>query len=248
MRTKVTRKSFSPAIVSLAARAKEHIRERYSLRPGNNVDLICEKLAGLDSERIVYAECGVFQGNTLFAVASFLENAGSKKLLYGFDSFEGFPQFEVDRRDHPSFFSELLKRGLISKEHYEKAAARTKNFSDTSHLHREYFVDVGNVFDIAADFENVRLVKGIFSETLCSLSEPVGVLFLDCDLYRSYKECLDTLYEQVVRGGAIIFDEYYSLKYPGARLAVYEFFKDKDGQFEVYLTEEGFERWCFVKP
>jgi hypothetical protein len=55
------------------------------------------------------------------------------------------------------------------------------------------------------------------------------------------------LYNKVTIGGSIIFDEYYSHKYPGAKIAVDEFFEDKKGSFEKYTTPEGFERWCFVK-
>ena len=66
-------------------------------------------------------------------------------------------------------------------------------------------------------------------------------------LYKSYLTCLDNLYDNVISGGAVIFDEYYSHKYPGARVAVNEFFLDKKGHFEKYLTDEGHERWCFIK-
>ena len=61
------------------------------------------------------------------------------------------------------------------------------------------------------------------------------------------KSIVNKLYENVVIGGSIIFDEYYSHKYPGARIAVNEFFENKEGYFEKYITPEGFERWCFIK-
>ena len=66
-------------------------------------------------------------------------------------------------------------------------------------------------------------------------------------MYESYLECLNKLYENIVVGGSIIFDEYYSHKYPGARIAVNEFFENKEGYFEKYITPDGFERWCFIK-
>ena len=56
-------------------------------------------------------------------------------------------------------------------------------------------------------------------------------LFLDCDLYESYMLCLEKLYCKVKKGGAIIFDEYYSLKYPDARIAVNEYFEKKKWYF-----------------
>ena len=95
--------------------------------------------------------------------------------------------------------------------------------------------------------KNISLVKGAFSKTLSEFDNDIAVLFLDCDLYKSYVECLQTLYPLVISGGVIIFDEYYSLKYPGPRVAVDYFFHDKAGHFEWYNTSEGFERWCFIK-
>ena len=119
--------------------------------------------------------------------------------------------------------------------------------TDASALEKKYFLHVDNVFTIKNDFPNVTLVKGVFAKTLQEIKTPIVVLYLDCDLYKSYMDCLTTLYDQVVPGGVIIFDEYYSLKYPGARVAVNEFFNDKNGYFEMYKTEDTFERWCFVK-
>ena len=58
---------------------------------------------------------------------------------------------------------------------------------------------------------------------------------------------LNLLYKNVIKGGCVIFDEYYSYKYPGAKIAVDEFFVGKQGYFEKYVTSEGFERWCFIK-
>ena len=40
-------------------------------------------------------------------------------------------------------------------------------------------------------------------------------------------DVLNQLFNKVIKGGVIIFDEYYSLKYPGALMAVHDFFIDK---------------------
>ena len=90
-------------------------------------------------------------------------------------------------------------------------------------------------------------MKGKFKDKLINFNKKINILHIDCDLYDSYLECLNNLYKNLVGGGVVIFDEYYSHKYPGARLAVNEFFLDKKGFFEKYITPDGFERWCFVK-
>ena len=227
--------------------AKADSRKPYGLNPGNNVDLVCQKLYDLRNVAGAYVECGVFQGQTLFTVASFLRRLSSRRPLIGLDTFEGFPVSVIDERDHPGAFARLFQEGQISAEHYELARQRTKDFTDTGHLTREYFLDVQKVFEIAGEFDRVRLIKGDFRTTLVQVDEPIAVLFLDCDLYQSYVDCLEALYPQVVCGGVVVFDEYYSLKYPGARIAVNEVFADKRGVFEHFVTNEGFERWCFLK-
>lgn len=240
-------KDFSEYIQESVRIAKQKAREGYGLNPGNNINLICQKLIELEPTLSSYVECGVYQGNTFFSVAIFLEQKSIDCTLLGFDSFEGFPGKKIDQRDRPLFFNELLEKKLISNEHYQKALERTKNFCDESHLTKEYFLDIRRVFEIEKDFLNAHLIKGNFSETIQGVTQAIDVLFLDCDLYGSYWDCLNGLYQQVVSGGVIIFDEFYSLKYPGPRLAVNEFFKDKAGHFEKYITDEAFERWCFVK-
>jgi hypothetical protein len=58
---------------------------------------------------------------------------------------------------------------------------------------------------------------------------------------------LNIFYDKVISGGSIIFDEYYSYKYPGAIQAVIDFFKDKEDTLLKYRTQEGFERVMIIK-
>lgn len=232
-------------ILEYITKAKENTK-KYGLNAGNNVNLICEKLYTNPSLRGSYVECGVFQGNTLLTIAEFLRSIKQDRKIIGFDTFGGFPAV-LDYRDRPMFFTELLRQNLITQEHFEKARERTKNFTDESHLSTEYFMDVGSLFNLAADYKNIELVKGSFQDTLPKYKEDIALLFIDCDLYKSYLECLNNLYDQIVIGGIVVFDEYYSHKYPGARWAVEEFFADKHGHFEKQTTEDGFERVCFIK-
>ena len=54
----------------------------------------------------------------------------------------------------------------------------------------------------------------------------IALLHLDCDLYNSYKLCLERCWDYVNTGGVILFDEYHqnSLeKFPGSKLAIDEF-------------------------
>lgn len=216
---------------------------------GNYVNLLLEKALVTQNFAHTIVECGVFDGAALFTLAQFCKEQSIPVHIFGFDSFSGFPEDQASPHDDPNYFYALLEQQEISKEHFERARDRTQSFTDTSPLKKGYFMEIGSVFKLSEKYDNVTLVKGLFSETLPKFENEIAVLHIDCDLYKSYGEVLKNLYSHVVPGGVIIFDEYYSLKYPGARVAVNEFFKDKqnDGFFEVYETSEGFERWCFIK-
>lgn len=246
---KITKKEFSPGLLEKVDLIRKDMDRAYnfSLEHTTHVHLQCEKIASLTELPGTIVQCGVWKGASIFAAALFCEQEGIKKKIFGFDTFGGFPNKEIYAYDHPEYFKILLECESITPENYEKASFRTNKFTNLAHLTTEHFYDVGEVFGNARKFENIEFVQGLFADTLPKFKEPIAVLYLDCDLYQSYQECLVNLYGQVVEGGAVVFDEYYSLKYPGARVAVDAFFKDKKGHFEIYKTRGGFERWCFMK-
>ena len=72
-------------------------------------------------------------------------------------------------------------------------------------------------------------------------------IHLDVDIYSSYIECLDELYAKLVPGGVVVFDDYGSSKWPGAKKAVDEFFADKDAS-PGKSTERQDAAWYVRKP
>jgi len=214
----------------------------------NNSYLIFKKLLENKNNIGNYVECGVFMGGTLMSAVDFTKENNINFDFIGVDTFDGFPSVvEHNKNDLPQKFVDLYSDKLISKEHFKKAKIRTDNFSDITHLEPPYFKSDFNFLFNFCEKNNVSLIKGKFEDVLNSIKEDINILHIDCDLYDSYLECLNKLYKKIVSGGSIIFDEYYSHKYPGARIAVNEFFADKKGYFEKYITPDGFERWCFVK-
>ena len=242
-------KTFTKEHLDICSNIKQQAKEKFNLNPVNNICLILQKLKKLSNTEGHYVECGTFRGNTLIPTALYSLNAGffKNKKIIGIDTFEGFPIEEHNEKDLPSYFDVLYNSKLITKDHYDKAKVRTNNFKDLSHLESEYFLNVEEVFNNSSKFNNVSLLKGTFKEITPNFNDKIAILHLDGDLYESYLTCLNNLYDNVIKNDVIIFDEYYSHKYPGARVAVNEFFVDKKGYFEKYLTNEGHERWCFVK-
>jgi hypothetical protein len=96
---------------------------------------------------------------------------------------------------------------------------------------------------VSPDFvrDRVRLVRGFFDRTLSGFDGRIALLHLDCDLYESYITCLNALYDKVTPGGLILFDEYEDQTFPGAKVAIDEFFKDKPEKVVRY------ERYQYVK-
>ncbi len=205
-------------------------------------------------------EAGVFRGNSLIAIAMYLKELGSKKKVYGFDSFAGFPPV-YHPKDDISYYEKMASEGIIDEDHISavrknlkwKKALTPKNldkeisssgsFSDTSLELLRKKIEL-------ADLDNVVLIDGIFSETMKSSSgiDKIMALVVDCDLYQSYIDTFEFCWPLISQGGFIHLDEYYSLKFPGARLATDEFFQDKQVTLKMSESKPGdFERWYAIK-
>ena len=74
--------------------------------------------------------------------------------------------------------------------------------------------------------------KGPFSKTVKNFFDKkkynISSANLDCDLYEGYKICLPIAYENLSKSGFIHLDEYFSFKYPGAKIACDEFFAERN--------------------
>ena len=89
---------------------------------------------------------------------------------------------------------------------------------------------------------NVKLVEGFFDDSLRTFKpKKIFFLHLDVDLYSSYKTCLEYLWDQVIDGGVVVFDEYQDPKWPDAKVAIDEFFNKKGIKVELdKLTKRGY--------
>ena len=222
---------------------KDIVKQKYNMSPSNNILLLINELIELDDRDGVCLELGTYRGSTLLscAEASIIFNLKTK--LYGLDTFEGFPEnLSYHNYDHPNHFIELFNNGFISEKHFEYASRRTNNFTSLDHLKSEYFKDIDLIFEHIKQYDNVGLIKSEIKDASKLIDEPIKILFFDCDLYESYMDGLNIFYDKVIEGGSIIFDEYYSYKYPGALQAVLDFFKEKNPEIIKYTTKEGFER------
>lgn len=153
------------------------------------------------------AECGVFRGATVIPMGQWLNDVGSKKMVWGFDSFQGFDD---------SVAADIELGGDVDPQ------KMVGGFSLTS------LQEVQEKVDRLQLTGRIHLVKGTFKDTLPKYQHQYfSFVHLDCDLYESYKVCLDFFYPRVVPGGIILFDEYNDPPWPGCNKAVDEFLTDK---------------------
>lgn len=149
-------------------------------------------------------ECGVYRGSSTRLMGRRMHDLAPSKKLFACDSFEGFPSERILDTDLGLFrFRFKIRRKF---RHASDVPARLIAFFDA------YGV-------------NGHVVKGFFSDTLPKM--PVRrycFMFIDCDIYESHLDCLDVLYDQLVPGGIVVFDDYAEPKWPGASRAVDEFF------------------------
>jgi O-methyltransferase len=154
-------------------------------------------------------ECGVWRGGMIAGIARLL---GNDRDYYLFDSFEGLPpagDLDVRKDGYPAkCWQEDLKKPkwahltdknrVVAAEHFaHEAMARAK-------------------------VDKVHIVKGWFNETLPKYDgKPIAILRIDGDFYESYMDCFNNLYQYVVKGGIVIFDDYYW--WQGATRAVHDF-------------------------
>lgn len=152
-------------------------------------------------------ECGVGAGRTLLSFAYLMKYKGGDNTLWGYDSFEGFPE----PSEHDRSFRNPKKGQNVTK--------------------MEDVLDLLRRSGIGEDFlsSRLRLVKGFFEKTLHEYpGRPIALLHVDVDLYQSYLTVLQELYPKVLPGGVILFDEYgEDEKWPGARRAIEEYLGDR---------------------
>tara|TARA_R110001592_G_C12870617_1_gene723708 strand:- start:54 stop:713 length:660 start_codon:yes stop_codon:yes gene_type:complete len=154
-----------------------------------------------------YFECGFGAGSSAkLTIHSMTQGILTKRNVCVADSFEGFPELSEYDRTTKESKKRNAKKGSLNTSF--QPALDLKNF------YKKYI--------------NINIFKGFFKDTLHKYEGTIAILFLDCDLYTSYKTSLETLYDKVCPGGLILFDEYKSKVYPGATVAIDNFFKNKN--------------------
>jgi hypothetical protein len=207
-------------------------------------------------------EAGVYKGKALLGMGLMLKELGSTKKVYGYDTWKGFPPIYSDE-DSLERWHDLAKAGRISPAHLDKTRLQVEHRQATSSakidstnisLSGNFSACVKSDLEKKIDYlglDNIVLVEGSFAETMQPGRDGPTCLMaalIDADLYLSYKVALPYIWERLTLGGYLYLDEYYSLKFPGARIACDEFFTGRPDKPQRHEREFGhFERWYVQK-
>ena len=170
-------------------------------------------------------ECGIGSGAGLIGwhhLSKLLEPLNRRRIVYGFDTFEGFPN--VSPKDGPKakigdqtrpVYDDIIRcivmaeANNIMMEHTGVNWLRPKTFFRT-HLWPQIVPIDGDFMVTGQEFlkMNPHLM--------------VALLFLDFDLYEPTKKAIDLFLPRMPKGAVIVFDELDHPDWPGETLALIE--------------------------
>ena len=199
-------------------------------------------------------EFGTFNGKSALAIAILLKKLNSKKKLYCFDSFSGFRSYH--KYDQLKNFK---KNSVINKKHLTHKSIRgfllnkkitVKNISSSFNFSSSSLPLLNRKIKYLG-LNNIEFIIGEFKDTIPKFIKKKLKIFsanIDSDLYEGYKIALPYIYDNLQKNGYIHLDEYYSLKFAGAKIACDEFAKQRNLKIiknKSFKWE--FDRHCIIK-
>jgi len=151
-----------------------------------------------------FVECGTWKGGLSAIMAAIAHRYGDRRTTWYLDSFEGMPSpSEKDGNDTAEIEGDVLKASVADVEELVFGKLKLPK-------------------------EKNRIVKGWFQDTIPRVKKeigPIAILRMDADWYEATKFCIEELYEQVIPGGYLVFDDYG--RWEGCRKAVEEFVAER---------------------
>lgn len=175
----------------------------------------------------VIVDLGVFRGASTFTWAKLCEifcPTDARKVVYGFDTFEGFPSLSAE--DGPE---DKLQDVRIGGYFGGTTVERDLSLAQSAMNYDRHLKHVNRI----------NFIKGDVSETIPEFVGSKGnglriaLLNLDVDLYEPTKVALEHFVPLMVRGGIIILDEYAVDTFGGESKAVDEYFINTFGRRPV---------------
>jgi hypothetical protein len=179
-------------------------------------------------------EFGVGSGTSFKSFVRLVEAANqfrhrlAQRSVVGFDTFEGLPQLTAHDR--------------ASEGHAPARDMKAGGFNAAPHF--------ASLVAFCEAHPIAKLRKGLFAQTVPAFVREnehlaVALLHIDCDLYESTKDALRPLFDRIVPGGIILFDEIFHPVYPGETKAFWEVYNERsfDGRYEFVRVQAMPWKW-----
>jgi len=170
-------------------------------------------------------ECGVESGNFEHIWINELMKNNSVRDIYLFDTFGGLVE--------PTEYDYTCKDAKLYQMNKDEVYTTWKNNVIDEKVNSWCYTPLDKVKQrlnsTGYPENNLHYVVGDVMETLkdkTTIPEKIAILRLDTDWYESSKYELEQMYDNVVKGGIIIFDDYYH--WDGQRRATDDFFKNRN--------------------
>jgi O-methyltransferase len=207
-----------------------HAQQNYA-----SLSMAYDLTALVENSRLAGAivECGAWRGGCAAVMATVADRAKSNRKVWLFDSFAGMPAAtKEDVGDDATRLSRGVRSGALSPVGTNVASVEE--------------VRILLFEKLLLKEENINIVKGWFQNTLPVYRDRIGaiaILRIDGDWYESTKVCIESLYDNVVKDGYVIIDDYGF--FPGCKKAVDEFLERR--HLRVQFNKADYSRVYFKK-
>ena len=163
-----------------------------------------------------YFEFGCFEAKTMYCAHKILECTSLINDYVGLDTFEGEPKMSMTENRLIPFVNE----GSFASNIESVQSFVDKNIGKKGHL-------------VQGDFRKKEIIEK------CDKFGPISVAFVDCNILSSISSSLEYILKNIVHGGIIFIDDYYTNFAEGkANVNDLVLSKFKSSNFE--LIEHGF--------
>lgn len=200
--------AISMHLTSIADKPLPIIYETADITRTAALSLVADEIKARNLDGAV-AELGVAQGK----FARVINAVFPDKPLHLFDTFDGFPEADIEIDKKKSF-------STPKKSTYEG-------------------IDLNMVLRSMPHNERCIVHKGYFPETAEGLDEQFCFVSIDCDLYKPIHAGLEYFYPRLVKGGCIFVHDYRSKYFTGVRAALNEFAEKNGISYSVLPDNTG---------
>lgn len=161
-----------------------------------------------------FVECGVYKGFSFAFLTDYLGFAGIDKALYLYDTYQGIPE-EMNSEN---------RSNAVYQRDIENDPDAILNYV------RERFANV----------PNTKIVQGMIPDSFGqACPDQISLLHIDLNSAASEIAALNALFDKVVPGGIILFDDYGWTGYKAQRLAENDFMAERGHHILELATGQG---------